>query len=140
METCYISENFMKEYLQDTHPEARIKNAKIQYIDVALFRSFLVLKYNVSYGVGTQGYMSPVLTGNSDKGWSDIGAGNFISNFIRLFSLDEEVGLSSLLNKPCRVFSDDNGIYAIADFLEDNDKWFCPEYYYEMLKKKNETK
>ena len=27
METCYISENFMKEYLQDTHPEARIKNA-----------------------------------------------------------------------------------------------------------------
>ena len=40
METCYISENFMKEYLQDTHPEAKIKNAKIQYIDVVLFRSF----------------------------------------------------------------------------------------------------
>ena len=127
METCYISENFMKEYLQDTHPEARIKNAKIQYIDVDLFRLFLVLKYNVSYGVGAQGYMSPVLTGN------------FISNFIRLFSLDEEVELKSLLNKPCRVFSDDNGIYAIADFLEDDDRWFCPEYYYEMLKKKNET-
>ena len=86
METCYISENFMKEYLQDTHPEAKIKNAKIQYIDIALFRSFLVLKYNVSYGVGAQGYMSPVLTRNSDKGWSDVGAGNFISTPLRHLS------------------------------------------------------
>ena len=140
METCYISENFMREYLQDDHPDAKIKNAKVQYVDIALFRSFLVLKYHVSYGTVTQGYVSPALTGNSDKGWSDAGAGNFISNFIRLFDFDEEVGLSSLLNKPCRVFSDDNDIYAIADFLEDDDKWFCPEYYYEMLKKKNETK
>lgn len=140
METCYISENFMREYLQDTHPDAKIKNAKIQYVDIALFRSFLVLKYHVSYGTTTQGYVSPALTGSSAKGWSDVGAGNFISNFIRLFGFDEEAGLNSLLNKPCRVFSDDNSIYAIADFLEDDDKWFCPEYYYEMLKKKNETK
>ncbi len=138
METCYISESFMREYLQDAHPEATIKNAKIEDIDIALFRSFLVLKYHVTYGTGVQGYMSPVLTGNSDKGWSDVGAGNFISNFIRLFGIDEEIELKSLLNKPCRVFSDHNGIYAIANFLEDEDKWFCPEYYYEVLKQKNE--
>ena len=137
METCYVSEDFMVEYLQDAHPEATIKNAKIEDVDVSLFRSFLILNFHVNYGnAGFQGWMSPALTGSSDDGWSDVGAGNFISNFIRLFGVDEQVGLQSIKGKPCKVFSDDNGIYAICDFLDD--KWFCPTYYYEVLKKKDE--
>lgn len=134
METCYVNENFIKERFIDTKPEATIKNAKIESIDVKLFRSYLMLFIHFSYGSAFQGYTSPTLTGTSPDGktWTDTGAGNFISNIIRLFGDGEEIDLQSLKGKPCKVLSDFSGVYAIGDFLED--RWFCPDYYYELLK------
>ncbi|MBR6610821.1 MAG: hypothetical protein IKK93_01090 [Campylobacter sp.] len=138
METCFISEDFMKEYLRDMHPDAVIKNARIEDVDISLFRSSLVLVFHINYGNSCfQGYMSPLLTGDSKEGWTDKGAGNFISNFIRVFGIDEQVDLQSIKGKPCKVFSDNTGIYAICDFIDN--KWFCPTYYFEMLKQ-NESK
>ena len=97
METCFISEDFMKEYLRDMHPDAVIKNARIEDVDISLFRSSLVLVFHINYGNSCfQGYMSPLLTGDSKEGWTDKGAGNFISNFIRVFGIDEQVDLQSI--------------------------------------------
>ena len=135
METNFVSEEFVKEYFADKYQNTRIKNAKIEYADVILFRGFLAFDLEFTYGVGCQGYMSPALTGNTKDGWSDKGSGNFIGNILELlgdYDSNERIRTKSLKGLPCRVFSNDCGVYAIGNFLED--KWFIPEYYYEKLK------
>ena len=132
----YVSEEFVKEYFIDKYPNAKSQNAKIESADVVLFRGFLVFDFSVNYGGAFQGYTSPVLTGNTKDGWSDIGAGNFITQILELlgeYNDNEQIKTSSLEGKPCRVFSDHNGIYAIGNFLKD--EWFIPTYYFEQLKK-----